>query len=568
MTESLIHDLLLILAGGLVAALVCRWLRASVLIGYLVVGALLGHGVLDWVSDEGHQLEHFAEAGVFLLLFSIGLEFSLDDLKRLGRHLFVGGSVQMSLVAAPVAVLLVFWDLPWQAALLIGSAVAFSSTVLVFKALSEWGQSQQPHGRRAIAILLFQDAALVPLLLMVPLLTGSGQAAGLKDYLELAATSLLFVFAVVGLRKLLAEWLIPWFAGFRSPELVILFTIVSLGGVTHAAHSVGLPPAVGAFAAGLIFNGNRWTKQIDALVLPFRETFSAVFFVGLGLIFDPRLFWLEPTVMLPALLGIIVVKTIAAAVALRLTGLSSRQAFGMGLGLAHVGEFAFVLVLLGVESEVLAEPVYQRVVAIAVGSLVLTPLLMKSGLHWMRADESAEQPKPDVRPAIGPNQRATIIGAGLIGRRIATQLETTGKDVCLIDLSPINLHPFAQEGFRTVTGDAGDPQILTLAGIHESRITVVCIPDDEMAVRVVRSVRRLNAKDSMIVRCRYHANAERLRRAGANLVVTEEAEASTALLRALTTVATESEQFSSEQANGQSASPESGPAPPEHAAPR
>jgi len=561
MTESLIHDLLLILAAGLVAGLVCRWLRASVLIGYLVVGALLGHGMLDWVSDEEHQLEHFAEAGVFLLLFSIGLEFSLDDLKRLGRHLFVGGTIQMSLVGVPIAFFLSTWDLPWQAALLIASAVAFSSTVLVFKALSEWGQSQQPHGRRAIAILLFQDAALVPLLLLVPLLTGSGEAAGPADYLKLAATSLLFVVAVVGLRKLLADWLIPWFAGFRSPELVILFTIVSLGGVTHAAHAVGLPPAVGAFAAGLIFNGNRWTKQIDALVLPFRETFAAVFFVGLGLIFDPRLFYREPTVMLPALMGIIVIKTFAAAVALRLTGLPNRQAFGMGLGLAHVGEFAFVLVLLGVESEVIAEPIYQRVVAIAVGSLVLTPLLMKLGLRWMRAEDSPEQPEPHVRAAIGPNQRATIIGAGLIGRRIATQLETTGKDVCLIDLSPINLHPFAQEGFRTVTGDAGDPKILTTAGIEESRLTVVCIPDDEMAVRVVRSVRQLNSADPLIVRCRYHANAERLRRAGANLVVTEEAEASSALLRALTTIATETGQLSPGQTNRQRDMPEGRPRP-------
>ena len=169
MTQTLIYDLLLILTAGLLAGLVCRRLRVSVLIGYLVVGVILGQGVLGWVRNEAHELDHYAEAGVFLLLFSIGLEFSLVDLERLGRNLLIGGAVQMSLVIVPVAVGLAWHSMSWQSALLIAGAVAFSSTVLVFKALSERGQSQQPHGRRAIGILLFQDAALVPLLLMVPL---------------------------------------------------------------------------------------------------------------------------------------------------------------------------------------------------------------------------------------------------------------------------------------------------------------------------------------------------------------------------------------------------------------
>ena len=196
--------------------------------------------------------------------------------------------------------------------MLIAAAVSFSSTVLVFKALSEWGHSSLPHGRRAIGILLFQDAALIPLLLLVPLLTGTGEAAGPIKYVLLAVTSLLFVGAVVGLRYVLAQWVIPLFASYRSPELVVLFTLVSLGGVTLAAYTVGLPPAIGAFAAGLMFSGNRWTRQIDALVLPFRETFAVVFFVSLGLLFEPRLVWSEPLVMLAGLAGLIAVKASAA----------------------------------------------------------------------------------------------------------------------------------------------------------------------------------------------------------------------------------------------------------------
>src|SRR6056297_4179855 len=193
MTELVIQDLLIILAAGLGASLVCRQLRISVLMGYLIAGALLGGGVSGWVLDQGHQLESFAEAGVFLLLFSIGLEFSLDDLRRLGRNLFIGGAVQMLLVAVPVAAILLGLGMGWRSAILLSAAVSFSSTVLVFKALSEWGQTSSGHGRRAIGILLFQDAALVPLLLMVPLLTGSNQQADASEYVLLAATSVLFV---------------------------------------------------------------------------------------------------------------------------------------------------------------------------------------------------------------------------------------------------------------------------------------------------------------------------------------------------------------------------------------
>lgn len=534
MTQSLIYDLLIILAAGLIASLVCRWLRTSVLIGYLIVGSLLGQGVLGWVLDQNHQLEHFAEAGVFLLLFSIGLEFHLDDLKKLGFKLIIGGAVQMALVAVPVAAVLLWLSINWQSAVLIAAAVTFSSTVLVFKALSERGHSEQSHGRRAIGILLFQDAALIPLLLLVPLLTGTGQTVSLTDYVLLALTSVMFVVAVAGLRYLLSKWVIPMFARYRSPELVILFTVVSLGAVTLAAYSVGLPPAVGAFAAGLIFNGNRWTKQIDALILPFRETFAAIFFVGLGLIFDPRLILEKPVEMLLVLVGVIIIKTVAGTLALKLTGLPIRQAFGMGIGLAHVGEFAFVLVLLGLESGVLTKVDYQNVVAIAVGSLIVTPPLMKFGLRFVHSEDAEKEHEQILETVSTESTRATIIGAGPIGRQLASQLEIKGNDVCLIDFSPINLHPFAQEGFRTVTGDATQNSTLELAEVGNSVLTAVCVPDDESAIRIVRAVRKLNRTGKLIVRCRYQSNVEKLKQVGADRVVSEEAVASIALLRTLT----------------------------------
>ena len=541
MQISLLTELLIILAAGLVSAIICRRLHLSVLIGYLVAGTLLGQGVFGWVQNQDHQLESFAEAGVFLLLFTIGLQFSLDDLKSLGRNMVVGGSTQMLAVAIPVGLILSLWGVPIRAAVLLAAAIAFSSTVLVFKALAELGHSAYPHGQRAIAILLFQDAALIPLLLMVPMLTEQDETAGIGAYLSLALTSILFVLGVVLLRMFLAREVIPRLAGFRTPELVLLFVLVALGGITLASYSLGLPPAVGAFAAGLIFNGNRWTEQIDALVLPFRETFAAVFFVGLGLIFDPTLLRTEWAFLLASLAAVIVIKSTASTLALRLTGLPWMASIGTAIGLSHIGEFAFVLILLGLDSGLVTEDQYQRLVAIAVGSLILTPPLIKLGLRWTGpgGDYDASDSSHVHGGAPGSEatleseqeqQQAIVIGAGPIGKRVASQLETLGRKVCLVDLSAVNLHSFAQAGFQTIAGDAADTDVLSLAGIKTADLAVVSVPNDAVAMRIVQQIRQLNRDCTVIVRCRYQENAKRLRALKAHYVVSEETIAGLALM--------------------------------------
>ena len=533
MPTVIVGELLTILASGLVASLVCRRLGVSVLVGYLLVGAVIGRGGLGWVDQDRHEIEYLAEAGVFLLLFAIGLEFSLGELARLGRNLLIGGSVQMLLFAAPAGAVLLASGFSWQASVLLAAALAFSSTVLVFKVLSEWGHSSSPHGRRAIGILLFQDAALVPLLLLIPLLTDAGPAAGAVDYLILALVSIGFILAVILVQRLLATVVIPRLAGYRSPELVVLFTIVALGAITLSAYSIGLPPAVGAFAGGLVFSGNRWTHQIDALLLPFRETFSAVFFVSLGMLFDPQLLWSEPLLLVGTLAGLIIVKAAAATIALLLTGLSWRGAAGMGIGLAHVGEFAFVLMLLGWEAEIISQSAYQWMITLAIGSLILTPLLLKKGLRWAQTADAADDASHVVGSHVFDGTEAIVVGAGPIGRQVASQLETIGRDVCLIDLSPINLHRFASEGFRTVAGDATDASTLNRANAPNASLAVVCVPDDTVAIRIVRAIREQNPTCFLLVRCRYQDTAPKLSKAGANRTISEEAEVGNVLLRAL-----------------------------------
>jgi CPA2 family monovalent cation:H+ antiporter-2 len=266
-------------------------------------------------------------------------------------------------------------------------------------------------------------------------------------------------------------------------------------------------------------------------MLPFREAFAAIFFVSLGLLFNVQLLWEEPLFVAAALAALIVLKWTAATIALKLTGLSWRVAGGTGLGLAHVGEFAFVVVLQGADSGVIDTLDYQRIVVLAIGSLTVTPLLLKTGLRWAEVpgeDEGLHVPRGD-----RPLRHALVIGAGPIGRQVSSHLEATGHDVCVVDLSPVNLHLFAQHGFRTVAGDAREVEVLSHAHASDASVAIVCVPDDHTAMRVVGLLRSINPDCLLLVRCRYFANMPKLERQGANFVVSEEAQASRALLEVL-----------------------------------
>jgi CPA2 family monovalent cation:H+ antiporter-2 len=524
----LVLDLLVILAVGLAAGVACKQLGVSLIVGYMLAGALIGEGGLELVDDSSRGLEFVARSGALLLLFAVGIEFSLHELVGLSRYFLVGGSVQMLLTAVPVAIVSTLFGMPWQAAALIACAAALSSTVLVFKAVAELGQLEAPAGRRAIAILLFQDVALVPLILIMPMLSGKGEPPTAATWLDLAARAAIFLASFVVVRWLLSRWAIQLIAELRSVELVCLFAVVMLAGACVMARVLGLPPAMGALAAGVAFSGTRLSAQIDSAVLPFRETFAAVFFVTLGALLEPAVFLEEPFLMTLGLVGMVLVKTAAAAVALRVVGLSWPSAVGMGAGLAQMGEFSFLLLSEGFSGGVITEQDYNRTLFIALGTLVLTPLLLRLGARWFSAEE--RRPSIELPEAQDGADRVLIVGAGPIGRDVAAFLETSGWHVGLVDLSPVNLHRFALQGFDTCVGDARELATLKRAGIEFMRLAIVCLPNDEISTQVTAAIRRANPNCAVICRCRYLLNVSSARQSGAAQVVCEEAEAARAIL--------------------------------------
>jgi len=527
--SSVIKDFFLILLAGTVAGVVCRRWGISQLVGYLVIGAVVGRGGLGLIEDPGHELELIAEAGALLLLFSVGIEFSFDELARLGRPFFIGGATQMALVSVPLGLASWLVGVSPAAAVLAGAAGAFSSTVLVFRALTEEGQLVSRHGRSGIAVLLFQDAALVPLLLLVPLMTGGGETPSAADYLLLIVKTAVFLLGVIALHWLFRRYVVRLLIALRSVELVTLMTVSLLCGLCWAAHATGLPPAIGAFATGLVLSGTRISRQVDAIILPFRETFAAVFFVTLGMLLKPIAALAEPLLLLGGLVGVIGLKTFGGAAALRLSGLPWRRALGMGLGLSQLGEFSFLLISRGVAGGIVTEAHYNRILFIAVVSLILTPLLLRRGLAIAghETDTGHLPHEPPERETLS----AVVVGIGPMGGQIASRLETMGVDLALVDLSPVNLHAYAQAGFNTFAGDARDLAMLKRAGAETRKLAVVCVPVDEIALDVVKSLREINRTATIIVRCRFQSFVTRLRRAGANIVVSEEMETAGPLLK-------------------------------------
>ena len=533
--QLFIEQLLILLMTGLVAGLVCRAWSLPPLMGYLAVGALIGGGGLGWVPAEEEEIKQLAELGVFFLLFSIGLELSPHELRRMGRYLLTGGPVQMALVAIPITILLVVLGWQLMTAILIGAALAFSSTVLVFKSLGELGQGSTPLGRRSIAILLFQDAALVPLLLCVPLLADPEETPGLGQWIRLAVISVCFLAGTVALRWFLTRVAIPRIARHRSTDVVVLLTLSVLGFVTLIAYELGLPPAIGAFAAGLAFGGNRWSEQIDSLILPFREVFAAIFFVSLGLLINLTSIAQEPVVMILGAVGLTLIKATAGTVAFRATGLPLKIAVRPAVGLAHVGEFAFVLLLFASSSDLITAEDEQRVLGIAGGTLLISPLLIRWGFR-RRSEEPALEEAEEERVSLTPTQRsAVVIGMGPVGRAVLSRLETLGYEVCGVDLNPLNLQAFAQFGIPVVAGDATNESVLRSAGASASGLLIVCVPVDEVAVRVTLAARHLNPSAHIYVRCRYAKSRSTLINSGADFVVAEEAQSATELVRVIET---------------------------------
>ena len=539
MTIPLLTDIVVILGLSLVVILLFQRIRLPLVLGFLLTGILAGPHGLGLVKAV-HEVEILAEVGVILLLFSIGIEFSLGSLVRIWRSVVLGGALQVGLTIG-VAYLLsrTFAQGPGQA-LFMGMLVSLSSTAIVLRLLQERGEIDAPQGRSALGILIFQDMAIVPMVLFTPLLAmGGGDVTG--PLLTLAAKGVV----IVGLVLVAARWAVPWLlfqvARTRSREVFLLATAALGLAAAWLTSLAGLSLALGAFLAGLVISESEYSSQALGEILPLKELFLSFFFVSVGMLLDLSFLLDElPSVVL-ATVVVLVLKAGVVTGVVRLLGFSLRAALLTGLAVSQVGEFSFILSRTGIEEGLLPGSLEQLFLSMTVLTMAVTPFLVAAGPRL--ADGILRLPLPSAlvgsgAPGVGEaeeeeevlSDHLIIVGFGINGRNLARAARVAGIPYVILETNPDTVRREKREGEPIRFGDAVHPAVLEHAGVEQARILVTAISDPGAGRRITEVAKRMNPGIHVIARTRYIQEMEPLYRSGADEVIPEEFETSVEIL--------------------------------------
>ncbi|MEA5443806.1 cation:proton antiporter [Cyanobium gracile] len=534
--QVLLLDLVVIFGLSVMAAILCHRLRIPTSIGLLLAGVLAGPDALALVRSP-HDIELLAEVGVVLLLFVVGLEISVADVSRLRREFIIGGSLQFFGTAAVSALALLPMGMNLPQAGYIGCVVALSSTAVVLRMLQERAEIETPHGRAILSTLIYQDIAVVPVMLTAPLLAGLGQASLLP-----ALSGLVLKVVVVAALALLAyRWIVPWVLEHiirtRSSEAFLLGVFMLCVGIALITQSLGLSLALGAFLAGFILSESRYSHQAVAVMLPFRDVLMSLFFISVGMLLDIPFLLAHPVRIALLTLAVLLVKPLIAAAAALVTGLPLRSAVLAGLPLGQVGEFSLVATQAAVAVGLLTPDVFQSVLDVAVLSMMATPLLVAASaplserlcgtwlihLQSQTVDPSAAQELEGELPRSG---HVLIIGFGVTGRNVARCARRCGVPYAVVELNGAIVRRASEAGEPIRYGDATHAPILELVHAEGARAIVVVIDDPGAARRIVEIARRVAPEAYILVRSRYLREVEPLMALGADEVIADELEVS------------------------------------------
>jgi CPA2 family monovalent cation:H+ antiporter-2 len=534
----------LVLIGALAIAniLVFQKIRIPPVIGLIVTGIMLGPSGFHVTADSG-LISALAEMGVVLLLFTIGLEFSIDDLKKLQKIVFLGGSAQILLTGLVIAALS-YWlmdaigrSMGIREALILGFSFSVSSTALCLKILSDRDELGLEHGKIAVGILISQDIAIVPLMIGLSFMA-PGKVLSLQAAAEELALVALLAVALFGGFRILMPRIVRLITSLHAGEVLVLGALVLCFGAAYLTSMIGLSPALGAFVAGMVIASTDESHQISRTIDPFREALTSIFFVSIGLLLDVSMIDLPWLVGL-ALVVLVVKGVIMTGVSLTL-GYSSRVSLMSGMALAQIGEFSFVLAGTGMAIGVIDQRMFQSMLTIIVVTMIITPALIAGAPKFAAqvAPVLGFRPlgsKPVIRPAPRVSSsaieckgeiHAVIIGFGLSGRNVAAVLNATNFAYTVLDIDREIVRTMRRKGEPLYYGDCTERKSLIRAGVDHSRAVVIGIPDLQASIECIRIVREINSDAFIIVRSRALDPVEELYRSGADAVVTEKFETS------------------------------------------
>ncbi len=520
----------LIVAGAAIAYVSAR-LGLVPIVGFLLAGVLIGPHGLGLVGQE--LVDGAAEVGVVLLLFTIGIEFSLEKLARIRRLILGGGALQVGLATAATAGILAALGVDWRAGVFTGFLVSLSSTAIVLKLLADRGEAAAPHGEVGLALLIFQDVAIIAMVLLVPMLGGAGGGAG-EVALTLGRAAAIIVVVLFAARRLMPR-VLEAVAKTCSPEIFLLSVIAVCFGTAYLTSLAGVSLSLGAFLAGLLVSESRFSEHALGEILPLQILFSATFFVSVGMLLDLGFLLRNLPLVAAVAAGVLVVKAATTAASVAALGFRLPVAAASGLMLAQVGEFSFVLERAGREAGLapagMPEGGSQAFIATTVVLMVLTPFLTQAGARLARGLETrqaaagapaeTDEPPPHV-PRL--ENHVVVAGYGDAARRLSRVLRDSGVPFLVTTLSPGGASEAEEEGMTVLRGDSSRQRTLLHVGVDRAKVLVVADDDPAMAVRIVSVARSLNPTLRVVVRTRYISEAEPLRAAGADTVIAEEME--------------------------------------------
>lgn len=538
----LIEELALIAGLSVLVTLVLAQLRLPTVAGLLLAGALVGPFGFGLVHSV-QAIETLAEVGVVMLLFTIGLEFSLARLQHIFRQVALGGILQVALTCAATALVALAIGEPLGRSVFYGFVVSLSSTAIVLRALTERRELDAPHGRIIVGTLIFQDLCVVPMVLIVPLLAGAGSTA---DAALLIGSALVKAAAVVLGTVLVARWVVPRFLASvdasRSREVFLLAVLALCIGTAWLTSMAGLSLALGAFLGGMIVADTEYGHRALGDILPLRDAFVSVFFVSLGMLFDVRVVASQPVAVGLLLAGFLFAKGLLATLSAMAMRFPARVAWLAGVGLAQFGEFGFVLMRLGQSSGVVSEAATRPLLAAGVISMFLTPVLVRMAPH-VTAGERLLSPLErliGVRSIDEAESRhqalsnhVVIVGFGVAGKLVANALLATQVPYVVLELNANTVRASRAQGQPLYYGDATSVEALGHAQLQSARALVLLMNDSQAAQRVVDTARRVAPNVPILMRTRYWAEREHLLTMGAKDVVAEEVEGAVEVLARL-----------------------------------
>jgi CPA2 family monovalent cation:H+ antiporter-2 len=526
MQDTFFFQAMLYLAAAVIMVPIAKRLGLGSVLGYLIAGIIIGPAGLKLIGKEGQDLMHFAEFGVVMMLFVIGLELEPSRLWRLRRSIIGMGGMQVVITTMVVAGITAFFQVQWQEALALGMIVSLSSTAIVLQSLQEKGLMQSAAGQSSFAVLLFQDIAVIPMLALFPLLASepanatsalhnSGLAGGLPAWAQtlMVLGSVLFIIVAgrYGMRpvfRLIAK------TGMR--EMFTATALLLVVGIAVLMTAVGLSPALGTFLAGVVLANSEYRHELETDIDPFKGLLLGLFFIAVGASIDFSLLIARPFFIATLVLGVLFLKTIILFIVGKAFRMSTSQNFTFSFGLSQIGEFAFVLISFSFQGGILSKEITDTMTAVVAISMALTPLLMLLNEKWVQSrickiSVAPAERESDVQEEDNP---VIIAGYGHFGNTIGRFLRANNIGATILDTDSDNVDWLRRIGYQVYYGDASRPNLLAIAGAHKAKLIVIAIGDQKKRLEMIETIKKHFPNLQMLVRSANRYDAYDLMNAG------------------------------------------------------